>query len=244
MTIVQSINDSKIKLTEKLFYGRFPYRLAFKFPMITTNYTNSRYNFYSHSTSRIDKDDFSFQKTATKLEYILKTFPYDSYKTRMEKEMVIFLATLDQVELILAHVGTDNVSQITKPINKRHCDLLKDNTTLVFKRDKYWKNYNIKVNFKCSDNFLSKSVPWLQNFLHESDNKKAYRTNAPLSRLFWKRAHQPTYNFKRQDLFLGHSLYVENEDDLMMIKLAIGEDISSVYRVILFEELGKPQENY
>ena len=30
----------------------------------------------------------------------------------------------------------------------------------------------------------------------------------------------------------------------MMMKLAIGEDIASVYRVILFEELGEPQESY
>ena len=59
------------------------------------------------------------------------------------------------------------------------------------------------------------------------------------------RSNNSTWQYlHRQDLFLGHSLYVETEDDLMMIKLAIGEDIASVYRVILFEELGEPQESY
>ena len=90
MKIVQSINDSKIRLTEKLFYSRFPYRLAFKF-MTQLTILIADIIFTVFTTSRIDKDDFSFAKTATKLEYILKTFPFDSFKTRMEKEMVISL---------------------------------------------------------------------------------------------------------------------------------------------------------
>lgn len=250
MKMAHSINDKKIRLTEKLFYNRYPYRLSFKFPMITTTQQLPFKVFDAYGQShqelrnqRIDKESFEYVKTTTKLDYILKTFPFDSYKTRAEKEIALFLLTLEQVELILSHTGIDRVGCLTKPINKYHYDLLKDNTTLIFKKDKFWKNFNIKVNFKYSDNFKNKTVPWLTEFLEKCENKKSYRLNAPLGRMI-KSVVRPGYGFHRQDLFLGHSLYVETEDDLMMIKLAIGEDIASVYRVILFEELGEPQESY
>lgn len=250
MKMAHSIKDSKIRLTEKLFYNRFPYRLSFKFPMISWSQHLPFKVFDSNGIARdhtqhqrIDKDCPEYIRTATKLDYILKTFPSDSYTTRTEKEIALFLLTLEQVELILSHTGVDRVSCLTKPINKYHYDLLKDNTTLIFKKDKFWKNFNIKVNFKYSDNFTTKTVPWISEFLNKNENKKAYRVNAPLGRML-KQQNSPGYKFYRNDLFLGHSLYVETEEDLLMIKLAIGEDIASVYRVILFEELGEPQESY
>lgn len=250
MKIAHSIEDGKIRLTEKLFYNRFPYRLSFKFPMVTwqQNLPFKVFDTYGNShqfaqQQRIDKDSPEYVRTATKLDYILKTFPSDSYTTRTEKEIALFLLTLEQVELILSHTGINRVSCLTKPINKKHYDLLKDNTTLVFKKDKFWKNFNIKVNLKYSDNFRTKTIPWLTEFLHNNENKKAYRVNAPLGRMI--KSKDSTWQYiHRQDLFLGHSLYVESEEDLMLIKLAIGEDIASVYRVILFEELGEPQESY
>lgn len=250
MKIAHSIKDNKIRLTEKLFYKRFPYRLSFKFPMVTTQQflPFKMYDRYGQpSTSiqnqRIDRDSPEYIRTATKLDYILKTFPTDSFTTRTEKEIALFLLTLEQVELILSHTGIDRVSCLTKPINKKHYDLLKDNTTLIFKKDKFWKNYNIKVNLKYSDNFKNKTIPWLLEFLNQNENKKAYRVNAPLGRML-KAQDRAWPHLHRQDLFLGHSLYIETEEDLMMMKLAIGEDIASVYRVILFEELGEPQESY
>lgn len=250
MKMAQNIKDNKIRLTEKLFYNKFPYRLSFKFPLITSHqylpfkmYDNYGQSHTTLQSQRLDKESPEYIRTATKLDFILKTFPTDSYTTRTEKEIALFLLTLEQVDLILAHTGIDRVSCLTKPINKKHYDLLKDNTTLIFKKDKFWKNYNIKVNLKFSDNFKNKTVPWLTEFLNNSENKKSYRVNAPLGRML--RSKDRTWQYlHRQDLFLGHSLYVETEEDLMMIKLAIGEDIASVYRVILFEELGEPQESY
>ena len=148
MKIAHSISDNKIRLTEKLFYNRFPYRLSFKFPMVTWHHNLPFKVFDSYGNShqvsqhtRIDKESPEYIRTATKLDYILKTFPSDSYTTRTEKEIALFLLTLDQVELILSHTGTDRVSCLTKPINKKHYELLKDNTTLIFKKDKFWKNF-------------------------------------------------------------------------------------------------------
>ena len=111
--------------------------------MVTIQQPFKMYDRYGTSTSfkiqRIDRDSPEYIRTATKLDYILKTFPTDSFTTRTEKEIALFLLTLEQVELILSHTGIDRVSCLTKPINKKHYDLLKDNTTLILKKINFGK---------------------------------------------------------------------------------------------------------
>lgn len=120
---------------------------------------------------------------------------------------------------------SDDIKWVSKPINSTHQELLLNKTEIEFKEKLYYKNFRYKILFKSR---------WQRERRAELINE--------IKQLVDQKQHG-----KKLDYFLinnwSPSIYLKCDNDVVMFKLSMSDEIKKVVKVELFAEHGVTPES-
>jgi len=176
-------------------------------------------------------------------------FPGDLKERQSFQTRTLFLKHPDRFDELLDKFGHLVISA-ERPINQTHYNMLLDGDHVVFRENLFWRKYRYRVGFRSSPTFYDSSVPWLMEFF-EDRSRNDYKFNANLQRAITDQTthkhfhaigtkYTPFGNFRRKKryYYYGHNIFVNNKEDIVMIKLRMNEDVFKVERIFRYEELG------
>lgn len=201
--------------TPRLFYGRFPYRIAFEKHTLVDDP-----DFYSgwtlHSCKKWLAEQSIDHKIYSKVRY---ADTRRKKKTPVSLSASLFLYNRKDVDLCLARYP-DSIVSITEPIDDTHVDMMRQNHTMIMRDRLYYGRYRYCVIFRRTygDTFTELEDWLFRNF--------------------------PTEDFNSGDVFrwskMGWDprLYIEKDEDLALVKMSWSEIIKKVSVAMTWEELG------
>ena len=113
----------------------------------------------------------------------------------------------------------DIITHVVEPYDESHVDVLKDNTTILVRKNLLFNRFKFVVIFKrgWNDPFISEIDKWiLENFLAKNSSTKDVKWN------------QNGFNPR---------LYLIDDSDLMLVKLTWGDRIKTITVIITHSEL-------
>ena len=240
---------SKIKPIKKLYYkaspySGFPYKIAF----VCDSYGRVG-NFRDRYFKNDIKQEPDYQTFITKLDDWLRKVYKQKYeypanlKDRDGEHRTLFLQSHQHFNTILKLFG-DYVVSAERPIDQEHYEMLHNGDKLLFRPQYFWGKYEYKVGLKSSPDLLIDHIPWLQEFFKER-NALDYKFNSSIERALHPGRNginiYSTYNSYRRTkhYYYGHNIFLNNKEDVMMVKLKIGKDVHFVERIVKFENLNK-----
>jgi hypothetical protein len=245
---------SKIKPIKKLYYNcppysGFPYKIAF----VCDGYgrVGSPRDRWFQDPDLTQEPDC--QKFTDKLNaWLRKTYKQQyewpsNLKDRDGAHRTLFLQDYENFNTILELFG-DYVVSAERPVDQEHYVMLFDGDKLLFRPQYFWGKYEYKVGLKSSPDLLVDHLPWLEGFFKERDSLD-YRFNSSIIRalrpdLNGINIYSNYNNYRRQKhYYYGHNIFLNNKEDVMMVKLKIGKDVHFVERVVKFKDLNKLATN-
>lgn len=157
-----------------------------------------------------------------------------SYKTRLDwgfndKQKIeivfsVYLSDTDDYEQIMKKYEKI-ITWVSKPISEEHKQLLASNTEIIFRERLLFNKFRYKIllNVGWKREYYNEIKEWVKNqFGHKPEGKKGeYMLGG-----YWS----PT-------------LYLIEDDDIMMVKLSLSDRIRSVVRVDRFSDHGLTKES-
>lgn len=190
--------------TQKLFYKRFVYKIQFKLTV---------------PKGSIVKEVTKFREIKNYIKALnipCKTRADWNFSSRKDFDISysVYLSDADVVDRTVDLFG-DSVHLVAKPINEEHKRNLENKFLVEFRSRYFFNNFKYKVVFRYRwrADLLKSIVDWVHEYFDDR------------------------LNGRKGDYFFMTSyvayLYIKDETDLTMIRLALGEHISSVTKVEL-----------
>ena len=156
----------------------------------------------------------------------LRTMKKSEYQMRHARSIQLFFKKRKDLEHI-ANNYSKWVTEIHEPFNKKHYEHLMGTKDCITRNKLFWNKYKYKITFSCHSD-LSKIVNWFDQFFTEKDSDR-YRYGSSLHRLIREKDQWKTY-------WYNPVLYLSEQDDVMLCKLALDNHIMKVETAITFDE--------
>ena len=241
---------SKIKPIKKLYYSSppysgFPYKIAF---------TCDSYGRMGTPRDRWFQDlDLTQEPGCYKFTKKLNAWLKKTYKQKYEwpsnlkdrdgEHRTLFLQNYKHFNEILELFGKYVVSA-ERPVDQEHYQMLFDGDKLLFRPQYFWGKYEYKVGLKSTPDLITENIPWMYNFFKDRPDSD-YKFNASIKRVLRPELNginmYSAYNKYRKQryYYYGHSVFLHNKEDVMMVKLKVGTDVHFVERIVRFEDLNQ-----
>lgn len=196
--------------TQKLFYNRFTH-------CIKVNFINDK-NFLKSGDQRLAD---------------IKTWLTDNsvaHRTRIDWQIIgkglkivdvtmgIYMSDATAFEQLM-NKYSHLIKWASKPTDDAHRDLLLNKTEIEFREKLYYKKFRYKILFNpVSSNARSELIDSIHKMMPDKENGRA-----------------------RDYVFINNwspALYIQNDEDMVLFKLSMSENIRRITRVELFEEHG------
>lgn len=210
--------------TSKLFYRIYPYKITIArntvidSPQYFIGWNVAgckRWMTYNNIEHRIYSN----------IEYIDKRYKHKSKHVKTNKVIIsasIFVKTKKDFDKVVAE-WPDIIDSITIPYDTKHINVLKDDRSVIIRKTLLYKKYKYVVTFKSYWDAVSKKP---SNNVEEWFKESFYPSTA-----------RDTYN----TYIYGYNprVYLKNDDDLLLIKLSLDDEITNIVEVRTFDELKK-----
>ena len=170
----------------------------------------------------IDIDDWYSHMRKT-LEY-LRDLPKDSYRVRHLKTLQLFFKLRKDLVNILDRDHTFAI-EVHEPLNKKHYEHLIQNPHCITRTTLFWNRYRYKITFNNSENF---TADWFVGFFNDKDPDR-YRYGASMAKMIRSKGKYEYY-------WCNPVLYLADNDDVMLCKLAMNDKIFKIETAITFDE--------
>ena len=166
-------------------------------------------------------------------------YPFHSeYKERYADTRTIFLQKYVDWKYLVENFG-DHIITAERPINMTHWTLLTSGEKLIFRKSLFWRKYRYKVGFKSTPELYQTGLPWLCGFF-ENKTDDEYRFNHNLSRAIYQAtpAHLASSGrIRRRYYYYGHNVFINDKEDLVMLKLGINHSIHVIEQCMTYNEV-------
>lgn len=217
--------------TAKLFFNKFPYKIVFELDrsllVVNTGRVNYRGSVWSNLSS----------VRADLIRRVKNKIP-EGMDHRGRAEDLRYSLFIDDISVFenLTTVMKDWVVEVSMPSNETHLQLMKDNHRIRVRKTLFLKKYRFKVNIKSTwDNTFHDFVElrdWLDNLAHEDDVDR-WEPSSSLRRMFRdidKKLSRYRY------VNSTYSIYMNDEEDVMMLQLWLNKHYDSAEKVVLISE--------
>lgn len=167
-------------------------------------------------------------------------YPFHSeYKERFADTRTIFLEKYEDWKYLVENFG-EHIISAERPINNTHWALLTSGEKLTFRKTKFWRKYRYKVGFKSTPELYQTGLEWIRTFF-ENKTDDEYRFNHNMSRAIKKDDidEGPRRHFGRRYYYYGHNVFVDNIEDIVMLKLGMNHSIHHIEQCMTYDEVEK-----
>ena len=170
-------------------------------------------------------------------------YPFHSeYKERFADTRTIFLQKYEDWKYLIDNFG-NHVVTAERPVNNTHLQLLRSGEKLVFRKSLFWRKYRYKIGFKSTPNLYQNGLQWLESFF-ENKNDDEFRFNHNMTRALKAKdrisggVNGGTYKtFRRRYYYYGHNIFLNNKENIVMLKLGMNHSIHSIEQCMTFNEI-------
>jgi hypothetical protein len=225
----------KVQNTVKLFYSIFSYRICFtvdQSKLLTSNTRNTWYNRNNYSNLRSLRNDLK--------RAIIYKLP-DELECRFRDEGLIVTMYLNDEGVFndLVSKFGDQITEITAPVNQTHKDILNQNHRIRVRKTLFYDKFRFKV---CIKNTWSEKFndfvtlkEWLEN-LDDDENTLRWMASLPLRKIFDKIDASGSSKLTIYS-WSSYSIFLNDEQDVMMLQLWLNNNYDSVEKVVLLTEV-------
>lgn len=222
-----------VSTTVKMYYKKYAYRICFTVDEDNIINSNLDRTWYGHS-SRMNL--FTLQ-TELKRKIIDKLPDELECKFRAEHKTVTMY--LDDEVIFEDIVGRLHhcITEVSVPANNSHKQLMMDNHRIRVRNTLFLKQYRYKVNIKNGWTWKFTEFDSLKSWLDALDNEDGTRwcASSPLADVLAMTAEQraaPRFRYR----YSSFSIYLSDEQDVMMLQLWLNTYYDSVEKAVLISE--------
>lgn len=227
------LNRIKVVNTARLFYNKYPYKIVFKIDESQlientrrpnyrgnnwANHLELRYNLIKRVKSKMPEDT-DFRSRFEHMHYSV-----------FVKDDVLFEELLTKLQ--------DCVTEVSVPSSIEHRQLMEDNHRIRVRPTLFLGKYRFRVNIKNTwDNKFTDFAQlhdWLEN-LECTEDLDRWQPNSPLDRVF-QELQEPVQR-KYRYVYSKLSIYLNDEQDVMMLQLWLNKHYDSAEKAVLISEI-------
>ena len=154
----------------------------------------------------------------------LRNLPKENYRVRHMNSMQLFFKSRKDLMHVLDNDHRYAI-EVHEPINKKHYEHLMDNPNCITRTTLFWNKYKYKITF---DNHKNFSPEWFTGFFQDRDPSR-YRYGSSMAKMIRTKGQYEYY-------WCNPVLYLANNDDVMLCKLAMNDKILKIETAITFDE--------
>jgi len=233
MTLSKFPKGIIISTTAKMYYKKYAYRICFTVDNDNILKSNIRGGWHGHF-SRTNL--FSLQ-TELKRK-IIDNLPDElDCKFRAEQRTVTMYLDDEAIFHDLIERLHYCITEVSVPTNNSHRQLMIDNHRIRVRNTLYLKQYRYKVNIKNGWTWKFTEFDSLKSWLDALDNEDGTRwcANSPLASVLAMTPEQrsaPRFRYR----YSSFSIYLSDEQDVMMLQLWLNNYYDSVEKAVLISE--------
>ena len=234
----------KIKVPEKCYYGKYTHKID----LVATKERTAAAARSSSTSSwnwRISRTNYyNVQNELTKpikrilADYEAETDHVFDYRLRQEGSSVsLYFSDTKILELILADRITAKVVSLHQPINDKHLEVMEINKKIRVRKSLFNKAYRYKLYIKNSTKFRKEELSAIDNWIKETfpeDSRIAINSGLEYLLLYGKTKEGSRSWYIHNSIL---AIYINDEIDLMMVKLRLNEHIAYIEEAVLLTEL-------
>lgn len=233
MTLSKFPKGIIVSTTVKMYYKKYAYRICFTVDddnIIKSNIGRGWYGNYAHTNL--------FSLTTELKHKIIGKLPDDlDCKFRAEHKIVTMYLDDEAVfEDIIAQLH-HCITEVSVPANNSHRQLMMDNHRIRVRSTLFLKQYRYKINIKNGWAWKFTEFDSLRSWLDALDNEDGSRwcASAPLASVLAMTSEQrsaPRFRYRHSSF----SIYLSDEQDVMMLQLWLNNYYDSVEKAVLISE--------
>lgn len=222
-------------VTERIFYKKFSYKICFRIDETELSKLKTVVNYkisHSYWTGRTVLRE-SLRKKITNI------LPENvDYRTRSEGEIVTLFIDNDDVALDIVNKLVENVKEIHLPLNDSHKKLILDNHRNRVRKTLFHNKFRYKVNIKNDWNERFRKFDELKTWLDSMGgiDDTRWMPNSPLGSVF-KMSDAERTKPKFRYRFSNYAMFLNDEQDLMMLQLWLHEWYWYTEKAVLISEI-------
>jgi hypothetical protein len=218
--------------TARLFFNKFPYKIVFELDKSLLVRSNNRISYRGSVWSNLSSIRSDLIR---RIKYKIP----EGVEHRGRAEDIRYSLFIDDHAVFENILDTmkDYVVEVSMPTNETHLQLMKDNHRIRVRPTLFLKKYRFKVNIKSTwDNTFTDFAElrdWLDNLKHEDDVDR-WELGGSLRRMF----RDIGKNISRyRYVNSAYSIYLSDEEDVMMLQLWLNNYYDSAEKVVLISEI-------
>lgn len=225
----------KIHSTARLFYGKYPYKIVFgidesQLIKNTQRVAYRRSDWANHLELRYNLIKRVKNKMPAGTDFRSR-FEYLHYSVFV-RDQAVFEELLTTLQ--------DCVTEVSIPSSEEHRQIMEDNHRIRVRPTLFLGKFRFRVNIKNNwgNKFaeFEKLQDWLEN-LEQSDSLDRWQANSPLERLFLEIKQQTSQRNRYRYVYSKLSIYLNDEQDVMMLQLWLNNHYDSAEKVVLLSEV-------
>jgi hypothetical protein len=230
----------KIKVPEKPYYGKYTHKLDLVATKEQTAATMRSLNNWRFNRTNYYNVQVEITKPIKRIiaDHELETGQVLDYRLRQEGATVnLYFSDTKVLELVLADRITSKIVSLHQPINDKHLEVMEVNKKIRVRKSLFNKSYRYKLYIKNTIKFRKEELSSFNNWIKETfpeDSRISVNTGLDYLLVYGKiKERTPTWYTYNTVL----AIYINDEVDLMLMKLRLNEHIAYIEEAVLFTEL-------
>lgn len=230
----------KIEVPEKSYYGKYTHKLD----LVATK-EQSAAAIRSLNNWRFNRTNYyNVQQELAKpikrilADYVHEQGPDFDYRLRQEGAAIsLYFSDTKILELILADRIASKIVSLYQPINDNHLKVMEINKKIRVRKSLFNKSYRYKLYIKNTTKFRKEELSAFNNWIKETfpdDSRLAINAGLDYLLVYGKTKERARSWYIHNTVL---ALYINDEIDLMLIKLRLNEHIAYIEEAVLLTEL-------
>ena len=230
----------KIKVPEKSYYGKYTHKLE----LVATR-EKSAATIRSMNNWRFNRTNYYnvHQEVTNPIKRILADYELETshsfdYRLRQEGTTVsVYFSDTKVLELILADRIVSKIVSLHQPINDKHLEVMEINKKIRVRKSLFNKSYRYKLYIKNTTKFRKEELSALNDWIKDTfpeDDRIAINDGLDYLLVYGKTKTRARSWYIHNTIL---AIYINDEVDLMLMKLRLNEHIAYIEEAVLFTEL-------
>lgn len=219
----------KVKYIQKMYYGKYIYKLSFEIDKTKLVKNQSQKNNFGWYNNRFTNYVNKAAMMAALIDQIKNAIVVDDYRLRAEGFGVgLFTNSEENIKLLVNKLSTRLV-EFYRPVNDKHADVIDKHRKVIVRNSLFEKYFKFKIYMKYDYRMRETRYLDVKEFADNLENG-SWDANYTMKRFWHTQADGRRCGYTV-------ALYLKDPSDLMMFQLRFNNDIEKIEEAMLLSEL-------